>query len=120
MSKIDQAIANGEIVYRRFPQTVIDLVSDRVREIIYSSTELSSLQKTYIYACRLYSKTKPLPSKESSRRAKDLPREGSHPMFRSVLGGGELMALAFFEHLKMFRSVLECFIFFQSIFHRIS
>ncbi|XP_059448306.1 putative DEAD-box ATP-dependent RNA helicase 29 [Corylus avellana] len=103
MSKIDQAIANGETVYGRFPQTVIDLVSDRVREIIDSSAELSSLQKTCINAFRLYSKTKPLPSKESIRRAKDLPREGSHPMFRSVLGGGELMALAFSERLKMFR-----------------
>ncbi|GLT45837.1 hypothetical protein SLA2020_196400 [Shorea laevis] len=72
MSKIDQAIANGET-------------------------------KTCTNAFRLYLKTKPLPSKESIRRAKDLPREGSHPMFRSVLGGGELMALAFSERLKMFR-----------------
>ncbi|GFY85540.1 putative DEAD-box ATP-dependent RNA helicase 29 [Actinidia rufa] len=46
MSKIDQAIANGETVYGRFPQTVLDLVSDRVREIIDSSAELTSLQKS--------------------------------------------------------------------------
>ncbi|XP_062173725.1 putative DEAD-box ATP-dependent RNA helicase 29 [Alnus glutinosa] len=103
MSKIDQAVANGETVYGRFPQTVIDLVSDRVRETIDSSAELTSLQKTCTNAFRLYLKTKPLPSKESIRRSKELPREGSHPMFRSVLGGGELMALAFSERLKMFR-----------------
>jgi ATP-dependent RNA helicase DDX54/DBP10 len=110
MSKIDQAVANGETIYGRFPQTVIDLVSDRVRETIDSSAELTSLQKTCTNAFRLYLKTKPLPSKESIRRSKELPREGSHPMFRSVLGGGELMALAFSERLKMFRSVLECFL----------
>lgn len=45
MSEVDLAILNGETVYGRFPQTVIDLVSDRVREIIDSSAELNSLQK---------------------------------------------------------------------------
>ncbi|PON34454.1 hypothetical protein TorRG33x02_353320, partial [Trema orientale] len=101
--KIDQAIANGETVYGRFPQTVIDLVSDRVREIIDSSAELISLVKTCTNAFRLYSKTKPLPAKESIRRSKELPREGLHPIFKNVLAGGELMALAFSERLKTFR-----------------
>ncbi|GFS31023.1 putative DEAD-box ATP-dependent RNA helicase 29 [Actinidia rufa] len=103
MSKIDQAIANGETVYGRFPQTVLDLVSDRVREIIDSSVELTSLQKACTNAFRLYSKTKPLPARESIRRAKDLPREGLHPIFINVLGGNELSALAFSERLKAFR-----------------
>ncbi|XP_030934393.1 putative DEAD-box ATP-dependent RNA helicase 29 isoform X1 [Quercus lobata] len=103
ISKIDQAGANGETIYGRFPQTVIDLVSDRVREIIDSSADLYAMQKTCTNAFRLYSKTKPLPSKESIKRAKDLPREGLHPIFRNVLGGGDLMALAFSERLKMFR-----------------
>ncbi|XP_012065044.1 putative DEAD-box ATP-dependent RNA helicase 29 isoform X2 [Jatropha curcas] len=103
MKKIDQAIANGETVYGRFPQTVLDLVSDRVREIIDSSAELTSLQKTCTNAFRLYTKTKPVPAKESIKRVKDLPREGIHPIFKNVLGGGELMALAFSERLKAFR-----------------
>ncbi|CAL5417524.1 unnamed protein product [Camellia sinensis] len=103
MSKIDQAIANGDTVYGRFPQTVIDLVSDRVREIIDSSAELTSLLKASTNAFRLYSKTKPLPARESIRRAKDLPREGLHPIFKNVLGGNELTALAFSERLKTFR-----------------
>ncbi|KAF2300349.1 hypothetical protein GH714_012274 [Hevea brasiliensis] len=51
----------------------------------------------------LYTKTKPLPAKESIRRVKDLPREGLHPDFKNVLGGGELIALAFSERLKAFR-----------------
>ncbi|GMP79644.1 hypothetical protein CsSME_00035106 [Camellia sinensis var. sinensis] len=103
MSKIDQAIANGDTVYGRFPQTVIDLVSDRVREIIDSSAELTSLLKASTNAFRLYSKTKPLPARESIRRAKDLPHEGLHPIFKNVLGGNELTALAFSERLKTFR-----------------
>lgn len=103
ISKVDQAIANGETVYGRFPQTVLDLVSDRLREVIDSSAELLSLQKACVNAFRLYSKTKPVPSRESIRRAKDLPREGLHPIFKSLLGGNELTALAFSERLKAFR-----------------
>ncbi|XLR18921.1 hypothetical protein S83_046833 [Arachis hypogaea] len=85
MSKIEQAMVNGETVYGRFPQTVLDLVSDRVREIIDTNAELESLQRTCINAFRLYMKTKRLPSKESIRRVKDLPRENLHPMFKNVL-----------------------------------
>lgn len=103
LSNIDQAVANGETVYGRFPQTVIDLVSDRVREVIDSSAELTYLKKTCMNAYRLYSKTRPLPSKESIRRSKELPQEGLHPIFKSTLAGGELMALAFSERLKIFR-----------------
>ncbi|XP_004505526.1 putative DEAD-box ATP-dependent RNA helicase 29 [Cicer arietinum] len=102
-SRIDQAMAKGETIYGRFPQKLIDLVSDRVREVIDTSAELEALQRACNNAFRLYSKTKPLPAKESIRRVKDLPREGLHPIFNNVLGTGELTALAFSEHLKKFR-----------------
>ncbi|XP_057772699.1 putative DEAD-box ATP-dependent RNA helicase 29 [Salvia miltiorrhiza] len=103
MSKIDQAMANGDTVYGRLPQRPIDLISDRVREIIDSSAELSTLVGPLSKAFGLYSKTKAKPSKESIKRVKKLPREGLHPMFRNVLGGDELTALAFSERLKAFR-----------------
>lgn len=118
MSKIDQAIANGETVYGRFPQTVIDLYADRVREILDSSTELNSLERPCAKAFRLYSKTKPKPSKESVKRTKNMPREGLHPIFKTLLGGSELTALAFSERLKAYRLMgfivykyLRCYIF---------
>lgn len=103
MSKIDQAIANGVTIFGRFPQSLIDLGSDRIRDIIDSSAELYALEKSCTNAFRLYSKTKPLPSKESIRRARDLIREGLHPIFQNVLESGELLALAFSERLKHFR-----------------
>ncbi|RLN04437.1 DEAD-box ATP-dependent RNA helicase 29 [Panicum miliaceum] len=101
--KIDQAIANGESVYGRFPQTVLDLVSDGIKEVISGCTELISLEKPCANAFRLYLKTRAMPSKESIKRAKDLPREGLHPIFRDVLRSDELSALAFSERLKSFR-----------------
>ncbi|XP_020595937.1 DEAD-box ATP-dependent RNA helicase 29, partial [Phalaenopsis equestris] len=102
-SKLDRAIANGETVYGRFPQTILDLASDRMKEIIDGSAELIALQKSCSNAFRLYSKTKPLPSKESIRRAKDLSHEGLHPIFKDVLGSNELVACAFSERLKAYR-----------------
>ncbi|KAF0899154.1 hypothetical protein E2562_013375 [Oryza meyeriana var. granulata] len=101
--KIDQALANGETVYGRFPQTIIDLVSDGVKEVISGCTDLIALEKPCTNAFHLYLKTRPMPSQESIRRVKDLPREGLHPIFRDVLGSDELSALAFSERLKSFR-----------------
>ncbi|KAJ4747593.1 ATP-dependent RNA helicase dbp10 [Rhynchospora pubera] len=102
-STIDAAIANGVTVFGRFPQPMLDLVMDRVKEIISGSAELDALQKTCSNAFRLYKKTKPMPSSESIRRSKDMPREGLHPVFRDLIGSDELSALAFSEHLKSFR-----------------
>ncbi|KAG8389780.1 hypothetical protein BUALT_Bualt01G0014100 [Buddleja alternifolia] len=104
MAKIDQAIANGETVYGRFPQRLVDLLADRVREIIENSVELNALLKPSSNAFGLYTKTKAKPSRESVKRVKNLPREGLHPMFKNDLGGDELTALAFSERLKGFRS----------------
>ncbi|XP_019157631.1 PREDICTED: putative DEAD-box ATP-dependent RNA helicase 29 isoform X2 [Ipomoea nil] len=103
MSRMEQATANGDTIYGRFPQTALDLLSDRVREIIESSAELVSLQKPCKNSFRIYSKTKAKPSRESVKRVKDLPREGLHLLFKNLLGGNELTALAFSERLKTFR-----------------
>uniref|UniRef100_A0A0A8ZIP8 DBP10 C-terminal domain-containing protein n=1 Tax=Arundo donax TaxID=35708 RepID=A0A0A8ZIP8_ARUDO len=101
--KIDQAITNGETVYGRFPQTVLDLVSDGLKEVISGCTELIALEKPCADAFGLYLKTRAMPSKESIKRVKDMPREGLHPIFRDVLRSDELSALAFLERLKSFR-----------------
>ncbi|KAK1361368.1 RNA helicase [Heracleum sosnowskyi] len=103
MSKIDQAIANGETVYGRFPQTIIDSYADVVRLLLESSTELHSLERPCAKAFRLYYKTKAKPSKESVRRAKKLPRDGLHPIFISLLGRSEIAALAIHEHIQAYR-----------------
>ncbi|VAI10648.1 unnamed protein product [Triticum turgidum subsp. durum] len=101
--KINQSLADGETIYGRFPQTILDLCSDGVKEVISGCTDLIALEKPCANAFRLYLKTRAMPSKESVRRAKDLPREGLHPMFRDVLRPDEISAIAFSERLKSFR-----------------
>ncbi|CAA7013470.1 unnamed protein product [Microthlaspi erraticum] len=103
MTRTSQAIESGVTVYGRFPQQTIDLLFNRIQEVIDASAELDSLERTSKKAFRLYTKTKPAPSKESIRRAKELPREGLHPIFRSIIEGGELEAMAFFQKIKNFR-----------------
>ncbi|XP_078162539.1 putative DEAD-box ATP-dependent RNA helicase 29 isoform X7 [Carex rostrata] len=102
-SKIDAAVSNGETMYGRIPQQMLDLVMDRVKEIISGSVELEALRKTCSNAFKMYMKTKPMPSSESIRRSKGLPREGLHPIFRDLIGSDELSALAFSERLKSFK-----------------
>ncbi|XP_031473298.1 putative DEAD-box ATP-dependent RNA helicase 29 [Nymphaea colorata] len=103
LSGIFKAIEGGETVYGRFPQNALELISDKVRQIVDGCAELTSLEKSSINGFKLYSKTKPLPSRESIKRAKDLPREGLHPVFKNELENQELAALAFSEQLKAFR-----------------
>ena len=76
---------------------------DRVKEIISGSADLEALRKTCSNAFKMYMKTKPMPSSESIRRSKGLPREGLHPIFRDLIGSDELSALAFSERLKSFQ-----------------
>ncbi|KAL4560146.1 hypothetical protein LXL04_032295 [Taraxacum kok-saghyz] len=104
MEDIDDAMLNGETVFGRFPQTAIDLVADRVREILDSNTELDCLVRPCERAFRLYMKTKEKPSRESIKRAKNMPREGLHPMFVKAMEGNELSALAFSQCLKAYKA----------------
>lgn len=110
LSRINEMVEKGESIYGRFPQSVLDLVSEKIREQLDESNELRALQKASVNAFSLYSKTKPSASRESVKRAKDLPREGLHPIFKNEIGSSETAALAFSERLKKFRpkqTVLE-------------
>ncbi|KAL8134360.1 hypothetical protein AgCh_009400 [Apium graveolens] len=86
MSKIDQAIASGETVYGRFPQTILDHYSDVVRVLLDSFTEIDALERPCAKAFCLYYKRKEKPSEESVKREKKFPRDGLHPIFKSFLG----------------------------------
>ncbi|KAL3680282.1 hypothetical protein R1sor_023238 [Riccia sorocarpa] len=106
---LDEANARGT-VYGRFPQAVLDLNMDRLREVINNSTELVALQKACANAFRLYAKTRPPAAFESCKRAKDLPREGLHPLLRGAVKEVEVDVAAFAERVRAYRpkqTVLE-------------
>ncbi|KAJ7518014.1 hypothetical protein O6H91_21G050900 [Diphasiastrum complanatum] len=110
LETLENAISRGETVYGRFPQSIIDIVMDRLRESVHASTELMALEKSCSNAFRLYAKTRPSASLESCKRARSLAREGLHFLFRQEIGDQETAAAALAERLKMFRpkqTVLE-------------
>eukprot|EP00252_Welwitschia_mirabilis_P002497 TRINITY_DN1244_c0_g2_i1.p1 TRINITY_DN1244_c0_g2~~TRINITY_DN1244_c0_g2_i1.p1 ORF type:complete len:801 (+),score=142.34 TRINITY_DN1244_c0_g2_i1:159-2561(+) len=109
-SKMEELMERGESLYGRFPQSILDLISEKIRELLDESPDFAALQKACSNAFRLYSKTKPPPSLESVKRVKDYPREGLHPMFKNEIERNEIEALAFSERLREFRpkqTVLE-------------
>ncbi|KAH9557438.1 hypothetical protein CY35_07G084300 [Sphagnum magellanicum] len=96
-------VHRGETVYGRFPQSVLDYGMDRLREVVSNNTELTALHKAAANAFRLYAKTRPAPSLESSKRSKGLPREGLHPSLREKVRNVEAELAAFTERLKAIR-----------------
>ncbi|CAK9231670.1 unnamed protein product [Sphagnum troendelagicum] len=103
LTEVDNAIDRGETVYGRFPQSVLDYGMDRLREVVSNNTELTALHKAAANAFRLYAKTRPAPSLESSKRSKGLPREGLHPRLREKVRNVEAELAAFTERLKAIR-----------------
>lgn len=110
LKRLNESVERGDTVYGRLPQSILDNTGEKLRGLVEQNTELSALQKACSNAFRLYSKTRPSASLESARRAKRLPREGLHPVFREGVGNLEAAVLAFTESLKKFRpkqTVLE-------------
>jgi ATP-dependent RNA helicase DDX54/DBP10 len=70
---------------------------------VSNNTELTALHKAAANAFRLYAKTRPAPSLESSKRSKGLPREGLHPRLREKVRNVEAELAAFTERLKAIR-----------------
>jgi ATP-dependent RNA helicase DDX54/DBP10 len=121
LTEVDNAIDRGETVYGRFPQSVLDYGMDRLREVVSNNTELTALHKAAANAFRLYAKTRPAPSLESSKRSKGLPREGLHPRLREKVRNVEAELAAFTERLKAIRFSekvsLFCFMLFSFRHH---
>jgi hypothetical protein len=58
---------------------VLEPLVDHLREVVGKYAELEGAQRSVDNAFKLYVKTRPTASSESSRRARQLPREGAPP-----------------------------------------
>eukprot|EP00250_Pteridium_aquilinum_P018459 c24097_g1_i1 orf=84-2645(+) len=110
LKRLNESAERGDTLYGRLPQSILDITGEKLKGLVEENLELSALHKACSNAFRLYSKTRPSPALESVRRAKRLPKEGLHPLFREGVGNTEAAVLAFTESLKKFRpkqTVLE-------------
>lgn len=84
---------DSESVVGCFPQTVLDAAVERVRDILGIHSDLESQMRSLNNAMRLYVKTRPPSAPESSRRAKEWPREGIHPLLADAVPTAALCGL---------------------------
>jgi hypothetical protein len=71
-------------------QIVLDPIIEHLLAVIESHADLEGAQRSLNNAFKLYVKTRPTASSESSRRAKALPKEGLHPLLLACMPRSKL------------------------------
>ncbi|XP_025874642.2 ATP-dependent RNA helicase DDX54 [Vulpes vulpes] len=93
-------------VLGRVPQSVVDDEESGLQSILTSSLELGGLSRVADNAQQQYVRSRPAPSPESIKRAKelDLTGLGLHPLFSSRFEEKELQRLKLVDSIKNYRS----------------
>lgn len=73
------AYVESDVYYGKFVQRTIDEENEVVKNLLQTYVDLASLYNVTENAYKLYHKTRPKPSPESVKRAKDLPVMNIHP-----------------------------------------
>ncbi|NP_001178477.1 ATP-dependent RNA helicase DDX54 [Rattus norvegicus] len=93
-------------VLGRVPQSVVDDEDSSLQTALQASLELQGLQRVANNAQQQYLRSRPAPSPESIKRAKelDLAELGLHPLFSSCFEEGELQRLRLVDSIKNYRT----------------
>ncbi|XP_040299753.1 ATP-dependent RNA helicase DDX54 [Herpailurus yagouaroundi] len=98
--------AGGDGVLGRVPQSVVDDEEGGLRSALSASLELRGLGRVADNAQQQYVRSRPAPSPESIKRAKELDVTGLglHPLFSSRFEEEELQRLRMVDTIKRYRS----------------
>lgn len=93
-------------VLGRVPQTVVDDEDSGLQTALEAALDLRGLQRVADNAQQQYVRSRPAPSPESIKRAKelDLAGMGLHPLFSSRFEEGELQRLRLVDSIKKYRA----------------
>ncbi|XP_041503943.1 ATP-dependent RNA helicase DDX54 [Microtus oregoni] len=96
----------GDGVLGRVPQSVVDDEDSGLQTALEASLELRSLHRVADNAQQQYVRSRPAPSPESIKRAKelDLAGLGMHPLFSSRFEEGELQRLQLVDSIRNYRT----------------
>ncbi|XP_050014895.1 ATP-dependent RNA helicase DDX54 [Alexandromys fortis] len=96
----------GDGVLGRVPQSVVDDEDSGLQTALEASLELRSLHRVADNAQQQYVRSRPAPSPESIKRAKelDLAGLGLHPLFSSRFEEGELQRLQLVDSIRNYRT----------------
>ncbi|KAI9197350.1 uncharacterized protein BJ171DRAFT_222961, partial [Polychytrium aggregatum] len=95
----------SEIIYGGIPQAELDLSREQALHMVKENITLSTLQHTARNGYKLYYKTRPLASKESYARAKDVIKAniGMHPVLADKIDPAEQQRATMLASLLSFR-----------------
>ncbi|KAM5188930.1 ATP-dependent RNA helicase DDX54 [Callospermophilus lateralis] len=98
--------AGADGVLGRVPQSVVDDEDCGLRSTLEASLELRSLGRVADNAQQQYVRSRPAPSPESIKRAKELDVAGLglHPLFSARFGEGELQRLRLVDGIRSYRA----------------
>lgn len=108
-SAVAPSATSSESVYGSYPATLLGPCIEHLREVEAAATELNSVARTLSNAYKLYLRTRPAPSPESSKRAKELPLEGPHPLLLSIVPQSRYADIENEAALAQFTSALRNF-----------
>lgn len=93
-------------VLGRVPQSVVDDEDSSLQTAMGASLDLQGLHRVANNAQQQYVRSRPAPSPESIKRAKelDLAELGLHPLFSSCFEEGELQRLRLVDSIKNYRT----------------
>ncbi|XP_021018956.1 ATP-dependent RNA helicase DDX54 [Mus caroli] len=93
-------------VLGRVPQSVVDDEDSSLQTAMGASLDLQGLHRVANNAQQQYVRSRPAPSPESIKRAKelDLAELGLHPLFSSCFEEGELQRLKLVDSIKNYRT----------------
>ncbi|XP_021042257.1 ATP-dependent RNA helicase DDX54 isoform X1 [Mus pahari] len=93
-------------VLGRVPQSVVDDEDSSLQTTMGASLDLQGLHRVANNAQQQYVRSRPAPSPESIKRAKelDLAELGLHPLFSSCFEEGELQRLRLVDSIKNYRT----------------
>ncbi|XP_028609753.1 ATP-dependent RNA helicase DDX54 [Grammomys surdaster] len=93
-------------VLGRVPQSIVDDEDSSLQTAMEASLDLQCLQRVANNSQQQYVRSRPAPSPESIKRAKelDLAELGLHPLFSSCFEEGELQRLRLVDSIKNYRA----------------
>jgi ATP-dependent RNA helicase DDX54/DBP10 len=92
------------------PQRIIDEEDEYVRHVLDTCPDIENMKRVSENGLKQYTKSRPSPSADSVRRAKDLPSLiPYHPIFAKSLSAGESNQLTMIEGIKSYKPAQTIF-----------
>ncbi|CAK4083349.1 unnamed protein product [Aphanomyces euteiches] len=92
-----------QVHYGSLPQSILDTENECLRETLTRHSVIAPLVQVCANAYKMYCRSRAEPSKQSIKRAKEIPMKKVHPLFVDSLDESQMGKEAYLDQLKEFR-----------------